>query len=51
MHATKAPAANRKLPWRWLGRLLAAAVLAAVFLAYLRPELALDLAGRLWSCF
>jgi len=27
------------------------AVLATVFLAYLRPELALDLAGRLWACF
>ena len=25
--------------------------LAAVFAAYQRPELAVDLANRLWSCF
>jgi hypothetical protein len=37
--------------WRWLGWALAAAALAAVFLAYLSPHLAVDLAGRLWSCF
>lgn len=36
---------------RWLVRLGVVAALATVFLAYLRPELALDLAGRLWSCF
>ena len=29
----------------------AALVLAAVFAAYQRPELAVDLAARLWSCF
>ena len=29
----------------------AAAVLAAVFLAYLNPHLAVDLANRVWSCF
>ena len=28
-----------------------ALVLAAVFAAYQRPELAVDLASRLWSCF
>ena len=27
------------------------AVLVAVFMAYQRPELAVDLANRLWSCF
>lgn len=36
---------------RWLIWLGVVAVLATVFLAYLRPELALDLAGRLWACF
>lgn len=43
--------ASRTRPWRWLGWLGVMAVLATVFVAYLRPELALDLAGRLWSCF
>lgn len=51
MSSTHTPSASRRLPWRWLGRLVVLAVLAGVFLAYLRPELALDLAGRLWSCF
>ncbi|MCA6216186.1 hypothetical protein KGA65_06505 [Ideonella sp. B7] len=37
--------------WRLLGWTLALVVLALVFAAYLRPELALDLAGRLWACF
>lgn len=37
--------------WRVLGWTLALLVLALVFAAYLRPELALDLAGRLWACF
>lgn len=36
---------------RWLVWLGVVALLATVFLAYLRPELALDLAGRLWACF
>jgi hypothetical protein len=31
--------------------LLAAAVLAAVFAAYLNPHLAVDLANRVWACF
>ena len=34
-----------------LGWLAAAALLGAVFAAYQRPELAVDLASRLWSCF
>ncbi len=29
----------------------ALAVLAAVFIAYLNPHFALDLAGRVWACF
>jgi hypothetical protein len=33
-----------------LGVLLAA-VLAAVFLSYLNPHLAVDLANRVWACF
>ena len=28
-----------------------AAALAAVFAAYQRPDLAVDLANRLWACF
>jgi hypothetical protein len=31
--------------------LLAAAVLGAVFLGYLDPHLAVDLANRVWACF
>ena len=33
------------------GYAAAALALLAVFAAYLRPELAVDLANRLWSCF
>ena len=29
----------------------AAVVLAAVFAAYQRPDLAVDLANRIWACF
>ncbi|MEO8310037.1 MAG: hypothetical protein ABI520_02600 [Caldimonas sp.] len=32
----------------WTG---AAFVLAAVFVAYQRPDLAVDLANRIWACF
>ena len=38
----------------WLVRaswLAGATVLAVVFLAYLNPHTALDLANRVWSCF
>jgi hypothetical protein len=31
--------------------LLAAAALAAVFVAYLNPHFAVDLANRVWACF
>lgn len=31
--------------------LLAALALAAVFLSYLNPHLAVDLANRVWACF
>ncbi len=30
---------------------LVALALAAVFAAYQRPDLAVDLANRIWSCF
>ena len=40
------PAARTALGWA-----AAAAVLAAVFAAYLSPHMMLDLATRLWSCF
>ena len=33
------------------GYAAAAVALLAVFAAYMRPELAIDLANRLWSCF
>lgn len=36
---------------RLLAWAAAIAVLGAVFAAYQRPELAVDLANRLWSCF
>lgn len=29
----------------------AAAALAAVFISYLQPDLMVDLANRVWSCF
>jgi hypothetical protein len=31
--------------------LLAAAALAVVFVAYLNPHFAVDLANRVWACF
>ena len=31
--------------------LLAASALAAVFVSYLNPHLAVDLANRVWACF
>ena len=31
--------------------MLAALVLAGVFLAYLSPHLVVDLANRVWACF
>ena len=37
--------------WRtWLWCLAGSALLAIVFLAYLRPDLMLDLANRFWMC-
>ena len=40
-------------PWlsRAAGGLIAAAVLAMIFSAYLRPGFMLDVANRLWLCF
>lgn len=41
-------------PPRWrraVGIAAALLVLAAVFVSYLNPHLAVDLAGRLWACF
>jgi len=54
--STKASGAGAPTPhrrhalhrWWWVP---AAAVLAAVFAAYLQPDLMLDLANRIWSCF
>lgn len=36
---------------RWGLGLLATLALAAVFLSYLNPHLAVDLANRVWACF
>jgi hypothetical protein len=36
---------------RVLGWSAVAIALAAVFAAYQRPDLAVDLANRLWACF
>jgi hypothetical protein len=38
-------------PARAAAWLAAAAALAAVFMAYLNPHLAVDLANRVWACF
>ena len=38
--------AKRLLMWTAV-----AAVLAAVFMAYLQPSMVVDLANRFWSCF
>lgn len=35
----------------WLFRASALAALAAVFMAYQNPDLAVDLANRVWACF
>ena len=37
--------------WRsWLWRVMAAVLLAVIFMAYLRPDFMFDLANRLWLC-
>jgi len=38
---------SARLAWA----LLASAALAAVFLSYLNPHFAVDLANRVWACF
>ena len=38
-------------PARALAWSAAALTLAAIFVAYQRPELAVDLANRIWACF
>jgi hypothetical protein len=43
------PRGGRILP-RW-GLLVSVSVLLVVFMAYLDPHLAVDLANRVWSCF
>ncbi len=40
------PALKRAVLWA-----AAAAALAAVFVSYLQPDLMVDLANRVWSCF
>lgn len=45
------PALERWLRSRWLWRVLSLLVLGLVFAAYLQPDLAFDMAIRLWNCF
>ena len=41
-----------KTPWpRWVLWASVCLVLAAVFLAYLSPHMAVDIANRVWACF
>lgn len=46
---------GRRLDRRWLARAAGycslATVLALVFASYLQPDLMVDLANRVWSCF
>ena len=51
LHRRDAAATDYPRWWRWVAWGLAALVLGAVFLAYLSPHLAVDLANRVWSCF
>lgn len=44
--AMRALSFKRMLAWA-----AAAAALGAVFMAYLQPDLMVDLANRVWSCF
>lgn len=38
------------MPWRLLGWIAVAALLALVFLAYLRPDFLVDLANQILLC-
>jgi hypothetical protein len=39
-------------PWlRWVAAAAGASALGAIFLSYLNPHLAADLANRVWACF
>ena len=62
MSLRSGPPRGRSVPWgrpggtemnlrRSLGWAAAALVLALVFAAYLRPDLAMTLANQLWACF
>ncbi|HEX6016949.1 MAG TPA: hypothetical protein VFZ28_02510 [Burkholderiaceae bacterium] len=43
--------AQRRPRWRAVAWMAAAAVLAAVFVAYRNPHFIVDLANRVWACF
>jgi len=45
------PALERWLRSPWLWRVASLLVLGLVFVAYLQPDLMIDLANRIWSCF
>ena len=38
-------------PSRWVWRVAALAVLGLVFMAYLQPDMVVQLATQLWNCF
>ena len=39
------------VPSRWLWRVAARLALGVVFMSYLQPDLAMQLATQLWNCF
>jgi hypothetical protein len=45
------PVADAGTRARWAWRIAAGLALGLVFAAYLQPDLMLDLANRIWSCF
>lgn len=51
-HLAPSETSGATRPWlRRAGMAAALLVLLAVFMAYLSPHLAMDLANRLWACF
>jgi hypothetical protein len=44
-------APTRHRVWAWTGRLGAIAVLLIVFGAYRQPDMLMQMAQQLWSCF
>jgi hypothetical protein len=49
--ADRSTATTRRRVWVWTGRLGAIAVLLIVFGAYRQPDMLMQMAQQLWSCF